>query len=133
MSRQHLCDRAEALRRAAVGTAYLRAALDHPIEQPEDRQVAAGNAVLAAIAAADAICCLRLGKRNSSDRHSDAVGLLAAVSPQGKALARHLQTVLGEKDAVHYGVSLVTESRTKRILRSAEHLVAAAEDMVRSG
>lgn len=46
------------------------------------RNVAAGNAVLAGIAAADAICCVHLGKRSRGQDHREAVSLLAGCQPQ---------------------------------------------------
>jgi hypothetical protein len=132
VSRRRPCGLHDAQSRVSIARAYLRTALDHPNEDAADRNVVGGNAVLAAIAAADAICCLRLGMRNSSDRHADAIALLETVVPDGKSLARDLQTVLAEKDAVQYGVTLVSESRTKRILRAAEKLVTRADDLVRT-
>jgi hypothetical protein len=40
----------------------------------EARNVAAGNAVLAAVAAADALCCLRLGRYSRGRAHQEAAG-----------------------------------------------------------
>lgn len=88
---------------------------------------AAGNAVLAGIAAADAICCLRLGRRAAGSDHADAVRLLDLVD---RVLARRLATLLGVKPAAHYGESFVGAAALARSLRAMDHLVAAAETML---
>ena len=61
MSRQVPCSRGEALARANVAERYLTVA-DLAAEDDADtaHNVAVGNAVLAGIAASDALCCLRL-------------------------------------------------------------------------
>lgn len=60
----------------------------------EDRQfahnAAAGNAVLAAIAASDAICCLRIGRYYAGEDHRSATKLLEQVRPNGRDLAKDL-------------------------------------------
>ena len=94
------------------------------------RTVSAGCAVLAAVAASDAICCLRLGRRNRSANHTDAVALLEQVVPGGKQLARDLRTVLSEKDAAHYGLTFISDTRLKSVLRATAHLVTTASDLV---
>lgn len=93
----------------------------------EARNVAAGNAVLAAIAASDAICCIRLGRHNRSERHDDAVRLLAEVRPEGQKLTRDLTTVLSVKNPAHYGTVFVGAAQLKTVLRAATRLVEAAE------
>ena len=45
--------------------------------------VAAANAALAGIAAADAACCRALGERSRAEDHRDAIALVAQVSPGG--------------------------------------------------
>ncbi|MHB8661983.1 MAG: hypothetical protein ACYDH6_04775 [Acidimicrobiales bacterium] len=63
MTRQPACGPADARLRAKVARAYLDVAETAAEERVDEaRNVAAGNAVLAAIAAADAICCIRLGR-----------------------------------------------------------------------
>jgi hypothetical protein len=65
----------------------------------------AGNAVLAGIAAADAICCIRLGERSTSSDHSTAVLLLARVDP---SLSQKLSTLIGSKPTSHYGENFIS-------------------------
>jgi len=49
--------------------------------------VAAGNAVLAGIAASDAICCVRLGCRHRGEDHRGATELLKTATVDGDRLA----------------------------------------------
>jgi hypothetical protein len=100
----------------------------------EDRQfahnAAAGNAVLAAIAASDAICCLRLGRYHVGEDHRSAAKLLGKVQPDGQDLAKDLAKVLAIKDQVHYSGDPIPESRLRGVLRSANRLVEMAEGML---
>lgn len=86
----------------------------------------AGNAVLAAIAASDAICCLRLGRFHSGD-HRAAARLLGLVRPDGPELAKQLARVLAVKDQVDYSGDPIPESRMVSVLRSTARLVETAE------
>jgi hypothetical protein len=65
MTRQAPCGPAEAARKARLARAYLDLA-EQVVAQESDeaRNVAAGNAVLAAIAASDGLTCLRLGRHS---------------------------------------------------------------------
>jgi hypothetical protein len=96
----------------------------------EARNVAAGNAVLAGIAASDAICCIALGRRHRGQDHQGAVGLLREVPHDGSKLGRDLATVLGVKDPAHYGDQFVTDAKLRATLRAAAQLVSAAETTV---
>jgi hypothetical protein len=101
-------------------------------ETDEGRNVAAGNAVLAAIAAADALCCLRLGRHPRGQGHQEAAGLLRTIRPDGARLAQDLTTVLGVKDAAHHGTVCVSPTVLRSTLRTADRLVAAAETAVQN-
>jgi hypothetical protein len=87
--------------------AYLEVAklIRSDADKPEDlnfNHVAAGNAVLAAVAASDAICCRLLGQGARGQDHQDAIGLLEqgrfgpgtddAQAPRARELARSLAT-----------------------------------------
>jgi hypothetical protein len=98
------------------------------LEGDEARNVAAGNAVLAAVAAADALCCLRLGRQSRGQAHRDAAALVRTVQPGGAQLSRDLTLVLGVKDAAHYGSAFLGAAALKNTLRAAARLVDAAED-----
>jgi hypothetical protein len=96
-------------------------------ETDEGRNVAAGNAVLAAIAAADALCCLRLARRARGQAHLEATALLRTIRPDGPRFAKDLATVLAIKDAAHYGTVFVSPTSLRTTLRAATRLVVAAE------
>lgn len=91
------------------------------------RNVAAGNAVLAGIAASDAICCWNLGERSSSSSHSDAVVLLAKLD---KKLAKHLSILIGDKTTSHYGEKFIGVETLKSCLRAMDQLVLSASKIV---
>lgn len=71
--------------------------------------VATGNAVLAAIAAADAICCATAGERFRGGDHGQAPALLKKLTGDS-SLAALLDDVLDLKDAGHYGLDNVRAS-----------------------
>jgi hypothetical protein len=128
VTRQAPCGAAEAARRARLARAYLDAAEQAAGgEGDEARNVAAGNAVLAAMAASDALTCLRLGRHSRGQAHQEAAALLRTVRPDGARLARDLATALTVKDAAHYGSVFVSPSTLKATLRAAGRLVDAAE------
>lgn len=83
-SRRRSCTGADARTRAAHDQAYLETAnlIRTEADKPDEvnfNHVAAGNAVLAAIAASDALCCKLLGERSRGQDYRDAVGLLEQV------------------------------------------------------
>jgi hypothetical protein len=92
----------------------------------EFRTVAAQMAVLAGIAASDAICCRRLGKRHRGDDHRRASDLLRAATPSGAKDASTLSKLLDLKDEAHYGVIAVSASRARSAVKWAKMLVARA-------
>jgi hypothetical protein len=60
--------------------------------------VAAANAALAGIAAADAACCSALGERSRGEDHRDAIELVAQVSPGGSEAANALRRLLSAQE-----------------------------------
>jgi hypothetical protein len=133
MTREAHCGPAEARRRARMSRTYLDVAEQAALlETDEGRNVAAGNAVLGAIAAADALCCLRLGRHGRGQAHREATALLRTIRPDGAGLAKNLTTVLGVKDAAHYGTVFVSRTMLRSTLRAATRLVTAAETAVQS-
>lgn len=83
--------------------------------------------MLAAIAAADALCCLRLGRHARGQAHQEATALLRTIWPDGAGRAKDLTTVLGVKDAAHYGTVFVSRTVLRSTLRAATRLVTAVE------
>jgi len=86
--------------------------------------------VLAAIAAADAICCLRLGQRSRDADHRAATALLSTVHPEGLDLAKALRIALDAKDPMHYATDYLTPDRHTAVLRAATTLTTAAQRML---
>ena len=83
-------------------------------------------AVHAGIAAADVICCARLGEHAQGQDHHDAVALLKRANPTA---ARHLDTLLGLKTQAGYSHSPVSTTdvvRAERALRALMETARAA-------
>jgi hypothetical protein len=82
--------------------------------------------VHAGIAAADVICCARLGEHASGTDHAAAAALLDRVD---KDLAKDLRRLLGLKTKAGYSASLTSPSDRKAASRSMTRLVEAATDI----
>ena len=82
--------------------------------------------VLAGIAAADVVCCARLGKHAQGENHGDAVALLAEVDT---GLAGDLRTLLGIKSKASYGHDTVNKKEIARAVRAAQRLFEAAQSV----
>ncbi len=80
--------------------------------------------VHAGIAAADAICCTRLGQHTQGDSHHDAVALVGRVD---RRHARNLQTLLDLKTKSGYASVPSSTADRLRAARAARQLVEAAE------
>jgi hypothetical protein len=91
--------------------------------------VATGNAVLAGIAAADAITCIAAGRRHRGADHRDAAALLLEVTGD-RRISGALRELVDFKDVAHYGVGNVRAQRARAALRRAEVLVEAARERV---
>src|SRR5579859_96211 len=117
-SRTAQCGIAEARSRLRTARAYLEVADLVPSETNRDEylNVSAGLAVLAGIAAADAICCGRLRVRHRGDNHRDAADLLRRATPDGAELAATLSRLLDIKDAAHYGVPVVAAVKHETLI-----------------
>jgi hypothetical protein len=77
----------------------------------------------AGIAAADAICCVRLGVYSAGESHNEAIALLEKAE---RDVAKDLQALLNLKSKVAYAHQSVTTDDRKRANRAASHLVEAA-------
>lgn len=134
IDRTQICNRSDALTRLRHAERYLEIAevvlADETGEADERATVATGNAVLAAIAAADAICCATAGSRYRGSDHRRAVEHLERVTDD-KKLAGLLRDVVDLEDAGHYGLSNVGSSRARSVFRKADQLVTAAQERVR--
>jgi hypothetical protein len=129
-ARTAACGTSEARSRLRTAEAYLETA-DRVLTE-SDRQefsnVAAGLAVLAGIAASDAICCIRLSRRHRGDDYRGAAELLEQATPDGKKLATSLIRLLGVKVTGHYGATLVDGRTAGSAARWARRLVERARE-----
>ncbi|WP_337062371.1 hypothetical protein [Kineococcus sp. G2] len=125
------CTAVDARTRLRQAQLHLEAAeLVQSEELSEAATVATGNAVLAAIAAADAICCASAGVRSRGQDYRQAIALLQEVTADA-ALARALREILDLEDAGHHGLSNVSSANCLAALRRAKALVEAAVVRVR--
>lgn len=92
--------------------------------------VAAALAVLAGIAASDAACCAKLGRRPRGQDHGEAPKLLRTVAPHGEAMAKDLGRLLAAKDESHYGVTLVDRAKARRLVGYARRMIELAGDVL---
>lgn len=92
----------------------------------DDQEIADACVTLcvhAGIAAADVICCAKLGMHHSGDNHNEAVALLGSVD---KAAAKQLKALLDMKTRSGYSPALTSAADQKRAGRAAAALVATA-------
>lgn len=129
-SRTAQCGIAEARGRLRTARAYLEVAdlVLGDTDRDEYPNVAAGLAVLAGIAAADAICCARLRVLHRGENHRDAADLLRRATPDGAELATTLSRLLDLKDAAHNGVPVVAARKARDAHRWAKRLVERAAE-----
>lgn len=116
--------RAEATNRSRIAQKYLEVADLAASEDGEAINVAVGLAVLAGIAAGDAITSSAIGERYSGKDHSAAADVLGRVD---SVLGAHLRDLVSLKPHSHYGDSLLSSRDRARALRSARILVEAAQ------
>lgn len=127
------CGRKEAQARLLAARAFASVA-ELVYAEPDDpllplRGVAAAVAVLGGIAAADVICCVRLGEMFRGEDHDQAVDLLAKAHPEGTRVKNDLQRrLLSVKDKVHYQAIIVTPKETEAAIRQAKRVLRAAEE-----
>jgi hypothetical protein len=134
LPRTQECDGACARTRLQHARSFLAVAELVGTEHDEiaSASVATALAVLAGIAAADAICCAELRMRSRGQDHRQAGELLRTIVPDGHSMARDLGRLLAIKDDAHYGLLDVGAQRAALALRQARNLVAAAEKHVRA-
>jgi len=130
-SRKSSCSNAEAGTRLGHAERYLEVAeLVLSDEAGSEATVATGNAVLAGIAAADAICCSTVGRRYRGADHRAAADYLETVTGN-RELGQALRDLADYKDQAHYGLANVRTNRAKAAIRRASALTLAARDRVR--
>lgn len=92
-----------------------------------DRRIAAtGNAVHAAISAADAVCGIRIRERHAGQDHAQALDLLRHAGPDGAESAKHLSRVLPLKTKAEYDPTDIAKGTASRAVESARKAVTVA-------
>lgn len=126
------CSRADAVARLkqAGSFADLARLADPRAASGPERSASVSNAVLAGIASADVICCVRLGTHATGDNHHDAVLLLGEVADVGKEAGDALAVLLGLKQKAQYGMTDPNPTETTRALRRMEQIVSVARTIV---
>jgi len=122
IARQVPCTVTDARARLHDADAFLEAAAT-----ATDADVVATNAIHAAIAAADAICCVALRERATGGNHAAAVALLGRVDAD---LASALSRSLSRKTQAACESRHVTAREAAAGVRQAGALVAAARSRV---
>lgn len=122
--------------RAQHARAFLEAAdlvgeFGHDAGIPQIGNTIGSLAVLAGIAAGDAICGSVLGMRSSAEGHATAVELLRTTEP-GRNLAPHLRRLINSKTETQYAPALLTEARASDLVKAARRLVAGMDDVLRN-
>jgi hypothetical protein len=122
--RRSPCTITDARARLHDATAFLEAA-----KCLQDPDVIATNAIHAAIAAADAACCVALRERSADGNHAAAIELLGRVD---KNLAAALKRALDRKNQAAYESRDISVSDATMCVRQADLLVAAARQRILS-
>ena len=121
------CTREQALVRLRQAEAALEVA--DLILDEEDLAMpgmAAALAVISGIAASDAACCSRLGRRSRGADHLLAADLLATVSPGGAQMGKDLRRLVNRKDDAQYGLSFVSRRDAENMVSWARRLLGLA-------
>ena len=119
-------DRAEARARRRIAEKYLEVADLVSLEGGATTNVCVGLAVLAGIAAGDAICLMADGQRYSGSNHNDAARLLERHHADS---GRRLRKLLGLKPESHYGHGLISDQERDKAVTWARQLVHYATEV----
>jgi hypothetical protein len=131
-TRTQPCTPAQAHKRLADARKFLE--LAELVSEESDVtsfNVAAANAALAGIAAADAACCRALSERSRGEDHRAAIALVAQVSPGGSEAANALERLLALKNNAEYGLTGLSRANSEVALRQAHKLVEFGEAVLR--
>ena len=125
---------ADVAARAAQARSFLEAArmameFASELGDGPSANVATSNAVLAGIAAADAICGKALQLRSNSSNHAEAIALLRRAYG-GDTAANHLKALVAIKSTAAYEPRMVTAAKSAEALQHADRLVVAMDKML---
>lgn len=112
--------------RLAKANQFAAVATDVADLAAEAREVADAYVTLlvhAGIAAADVICCARLGEYAQGSNHNEAIALLKTADPDS---AQHLETLLKMKTRVGYGHMPASQDDLKKAQRAGDALLRTA-------
>ncbi len=118
-------DSGQARARRTIAQKYLEVADLVATEDGTAINVCVGLAVLAGIAAGDAICISATGERYAGQDHMAAAELLERVD---SALGSRLRQLVELKPGSHYGEQLLDADDRKTALRATQALVRAATE-----
>jgi len=123
------CSRQQAGQRLRQAEAFLRWAEAALADKGDEvnLDVAASLAVLAGIAASDALCGKVLGHYSRGQRHDDAANLIQSIQPGGAHLASKFRQLVAYKDDAQYAPKTMGASSAKAAVRQAADLVGAAK------
>ena len=116
-------DRGQARARHRIAEKYLEVADLVSLEGGATNNVCIGLAVLAGIAAGDAICLMSDGQRYSGQNHIDAATLLGR---HHRESGRGLRKLVALKPESHYGYGLISDKERNNALAWAQQLVTRA-------
>ena len=91
---------------------------------------ATGNAVHAAINAADAVCGARTGTRSAGQDHDEVLQLLRQCGDEGGDVAKHLARLLPLKARAEYEPDDIPRAAASQAVKASERAVAIARRVV---
>ena len=126
-SRTRPCGPRDAAQRYEQARAFAELAeLNPESDEGPTRSAAVSNAVLAGIAAADLICCRRLGRHAAGDDHQQGLGLVEEAGEVGREARRHLETLLSIKHKAQYEEVDLTVTEARRAIRAMRSILELA-------
>ena len=121
-------DKAGARNRLKEAHLYLSTAEMLDSGSAAENKVAGSNAILAGIAAADAVCGLVLGLRSAGDDHAQAVSLIKKATHPSTKAANSLARLLTQKTPVQYGADAISASDAANLVKWARDIVQEADE-----
>jgi uncharacterized protein (UPF0254 family) len=121
-------DLAQGRARRKIAEKYLDVACLVAEEDGAAINVCVGLAVLAGIAAGDAVCIAATGERYAGQDHDAAAELLERVDAE---VGKRLRQLIAFKPSSHYGDQLLSDRDRKTALRCARVVVEAAAERIR--